>query len=225
MDVEVNPEEALAEGRTASEDVPTNGDQPDQPEAKKEEEVDVLDILKPKVSPKEWEVGPPDKEGERRKYVQAPLSFFAKMEFFSLVGEVIDKALSGDDALRIGSLFEGPQIDASGVFAVSDFSNAEMFFQAVGKLLVYAPDFLEKSYCIWLGVPEIERPWAIAAMREPVDRGGLSDKDGVEIVEIFIDQNWEAIERFFREEIGSLRSRIQARSRQDQDDESPPSRP
>ena len=52
-----------------------------------------------RLSREQWTIG----QGEfERTYVQRPLSFIAKMQWFSLVGEVLDKAMSGDNALTVG---------------------------------------------------------------------------------------------------------------------------
>lgn len=180
---------------------------------------DVIDTIEPKAEPKSWTLKQIDDKGkvvEDRTYVQRPLSFFAKMQWFSLVGEVIDKSISGDDGLRLSSLFELP--GGGRTMSASDFRDADTFVQGVGKILVHAPDFLEKSYCIWLNVPDYEREWAKAVMAEPKDNGGLSDDDGLEIIEIFIDQNWESLESFFREKIASLRDRIQSHRKEESDE-------
>lgn len=197
---DVDPKEALAEGKQ----VP--GKQVDTPPGKPRQEGDVIDTLVPRVDPRTWSLSDGTQD---REYIQRPLSFFGKMQFFSLVGEVIDKAVSGDEGLRISSLFEAPG-GRDGFLSAADFRDADTFVQGVGKLLTYAPDFLEKSYCIWLGVPDHERKWAISVMRQPKDQGGFSDEEGIEIIEIFIDQNWESLEDFFRNKIVTLRDRVQS---------------
>jgi hypothetical protein len=181
-------------------------------------------VISPKAEPKTWAFHSGKEENNtliEREYIQRPLSYFGKMQFFSLVGEVIDKAMAGENGLRISSLFEMPGGGAT--LSSNDFRDAETFLQAVGKLLVYAPDFLQKSYCIWLNIPEHERDWAMAVMEQPPEEGGLSDDQGIEIIEIFIDQNWEALEGFFRDKIGQVRDRIQARRQEAS--ESRPSKP
>ena len=194
-----------SDGGSASSSVPATVDQD------ADETQDVIDTIQPKAEPKSWTLREYNEKGEvttERTYVQRPLNFFGKMNFFSLAGEVIDKSLSGDDGLRLSALFEMPGDGRT--MSASDFRDADTFVQGVGKILTYAPDFLEKSYVIWLGVPDYEVEWAKAVMKQPADRGGLSDDDGVEIIEVFIDQNWESLETFFREKIGSLRDRIQS---------------
>lgn len=177
------------------------------PKADAEEE-DILDILIPKAEPKTWVIGKGDYE---RTYIQKPLSFIAKMQWFSLVGDVLDKALSGPDGMSLGNLFSAP---GGGSLAPSDFREADTFVQAVGKLLAVAPDFLVNSYCIWLNVPDYERPVVAEIMMLPADEGGLSDEQGIEIIEVFIDQNYEALDTFFREFLGRLQKRVQQRAQE-----------
>lgn len=192
------------EEKAADPVTPSDNGTPKQ-EAAEEEEEDVLDILQPKAEPKTWVIGTGDYE---RTYVQKPLSFIAKMQWFSLVGEVLDRALSGPDGMRLGNLFSGP---GGQEFAPQDFREADTFVQAVGKLLAVAPDFLVNSYCIWLNVPDYERGVVAEIMQLPADEGGLSDEQGMEIIEVFIDQNYEALDSFFRESLGKLQRRVQAR--------------
>ncbi len=206
--VEANPPEA----ELGAESMAANIDQAPNPKgasngATANENEDVVDVLVPKKEPKTWTVGP---EGAQRQYVQRPLGFLAKMQWFSLVGEVLDKALSGEQGISLNNLFSAPDT-RSGSLGIQDFANADTFVQAVGKLLVYAPDFLEKSYCIWLSVPDYERDLVKELMALPPEQGGLTDDDGIEIIETFIDQNYEALDSFFREKLGILRRRVQDR--------------
>lgn len=182
---------------------------------KVEEEDDPIEIIQPKAEPKTWTFK--DQSGGTASYVQTGLSYFGKMQWFSLVGEVVDKALSGDDKVEISSLFDG------GLSGVSDLRELDTFLQAASKLLVYAPDFLVKSYCIWLNIPDHERPWARIAMSQNPAEGGLTDDQGIEIIEIFIDQNWEAIDTFFRDKLPLVLDR--ARSRRLETEESRRSKP
>jgi hypothetical protein len=186
-------------------------DQTDAPAARtqQQEKEDIVDLLVPKAEVKEWTIGKGD---YARKYVQRPLSFIGKMQWFSLVGEVLDKAMSGDDRLSVNSLLSAPQ-GRDGSLSVADFRDADTFVQAIGKLLVHAPDFLLKSYCIWLSVPDFERDVAMRIMALPPEDGGLTDDQGMEIIERFIDQNYEALDSFFREKIGQLQRRVQARAK------------
>ena len=170
-----------------------------------EDEVDVLDVLVPKKDPKVWTIGIGEYE---RTYIQRKLSFIAKMQWFSLVGEVLDKALSGPNKMSMNSLLTGAPSPRTGTLSVADFTDADTFVQALGKLLSHAPDFLLDSYAIWLGVPASEKELAKQIFALPEEDGGLSDDQGMEIIEVFIDQNYDALDDFFRRRIAELRRRV-----------------
>lgn len=187
--------------------------EPEEPKQPEKTPQEILADLGLKHEPKQRVII--DLQDNKREYIQKPLSFVGKIQFLSYVGEVLDKAMSGANKLSLGSLFDVPV--RGEVLTAQDFSDAETFVQAVGKLLVYAPDFLAKSYCIWLRIPEYERDWAIAAMEE-----NLSDEDGFDIIETFIDQNWETLQGFFSERLPSLSKRLQARYRASQSEQSKP---
>ena len=204
-ETEISFDQAKAEdGDTAPEGQPLV----DPTEPPQEPAEDVIDILKPKAEPHTWTIGVGDYE---RTYIQRPLSFFAKMQWFSLVGEVLDKALSGEHKMSMNSLLSTP--GRGGALSIADFRDADTFMQAIGKLLSYAPDFMLDSYVIWLGVPGQERESAKLIMAFPEEDGGLSDETGVEIIEVFIDQNYDALDDFFRKRIGDLRARVEQRQK------------
>lgn len=169
-----------------------------------EEERDVLDTIVPKKEPRTWEIGPED---FRRTYVQKPLSFIAKMQWFSLVGEVLDKALSGPEGMSLNSLFSTPT--RTGELRMQDFRDADTFVQAIGKLLAAAPEFLVDSYIIWLNVPDYDHEVMRTIMKLPPDEGGITDDQGIEIIEVFLDQNYEALADFFTQRISQLQKRVQ----------------
>lgn len=171
---------------------------------------EVIDTLQPMAAPHLWVIGQGDL---KREYVQRQLSFIGKMQWFALVGEVLDRALSGPNGMSLNSFFNAPQARANAGLTMEDFRDADTFVQAVGKLLSVAPDFLMKSYCIWLAVPDYEWDLAITLMKMPEEEGGLSDDDGLKIIEIFIDQNYEALHSFFTKRLSKLQKRVQARMR------------
>jgi hypothetical protein len=129
-------------------------------------------------------------------YVQKPLSFFQKLEVFSVLGGALDKAMSGPDGLTIGQLFDGPSSMGSDLSA-QNFRDADTFIKAIVKLVQYAPDLLADLYLVILGVPRGERYFVKEMMELPEDQGGLSDEDGLGILETFVDQNWDVMVDFF----------------------------
>lgn len=164
-----------------------------------EEKEDVLHAIVPNDEPKEVVL---TLDGADRTYVQAPLKYFRKMEFFGLVGRTIDEAMSGEDGLTVNSIFGANTPTSVGELAASDFGDLDSFLALVAKIANYAPDFLKDCYVIWLDVPKRERVWA----REALDN--LEDEAGLAIIETFIDQNWDSIERFFTERIRSVANRV-----------------
>lgn len=188
--------------------------EPDPREEESREEVngpedeDVVDILVPKANSVQWTFG----ANGQFTFTQRPLSFIAKMQWFSLVGDVLDKALSGENAMSINNLLSTP--GRPGELSMSDFRDADTFVQAIAKLLAVAPDFLVRSYCIWLDVPDWQRDLAGEAMARTPDLGGLTDEQGIEIIEVFIDQNYEALDSFFRVRLLGLSTRVQQRAAQ-----------
>jgi hypothetical protein len=169
-----------------------------------EEAQETIEKIEPKAAPREQTLRLGDDE---KTYTQRPLNFFGKMKFFACLGGALDKAMTGEGALTLSHLFSAAS-GPSSLGSPSAFKEADLFVQAIAKLMVYAPNLLKDLYVIWLGIPQGEVPWAIAAMDQPADMGGLSDEDGLAIVETFLDQNGDAIESFFVDKIRPLVERV-----------------
>lgn len=151
-------------------------------------------------------------------YAQRPLSFFGKMELFSLLGATVNEAMKKGD-ISIADLLESPSGNISNI-STNELKEADTFIRAVAKLVEFAPDFLKDLYCLALSVPKGERDYVKELMELPEDEGGLNDNDGMEILDTFIEQNWEAMFDFFGNKIVPL---IQKISNKAQD--SAPSKP
>lgn len=180
-----------------------------------------LEVLEPLAEPRRWVIGkPPEKGGtedEYSIYVQRPLEYMSRLRFFSLVTKTVAEAIKAGGVISIGGndLFGGSgnvrqriqQIQAS------DFSDVSSFMGLAMQLIAYTPDFLLECYCLWLGVPAGEKAWAKMVMDQPKDwdnnKWGLSQKEHLEIVEVFIDQNYEDIRDFFAVELPRLGRRVQ----------------
>jgi hypothetical protein len=145
--------------------------------------------------------------------VQKPLSFFQKMEVFSVLGNALDRAMSGPDGLRIGDLFDGPE-----ELSVSNFSEGDTFFKAIFKLVAYAPEILLDLYTVLLGVPRGSREYI-----KPVLESELPDEDGIAILNTFIDQNWDVMVDFFTVQIRPLIEKVSSKVQESQP--SKPSKP
>lgn len=158
-------------------------------------EPDVIDVLEPKIQNYVVTL-PKSEDGEELIFVQKPLSFFGKMEFFSVLGGAVDKALN--EGLSIGDLFDTPTEKN-----VDSFREADLFVKAVLKLVKDAPDLLLNLYSVILAVPRTQREYVQYRMEE-----SLSDEDGVAILEHFVDQNWDVMADFFKGKIMPLTSKI-----------------
>lgn len=198
--IDVDPSEALFEAKENPD--AANSTPQEQPEVD-----DVVDILVPKVEPKEWKIGPDDMP---LVYIQRPLSFIQKMQWFSLVGDVLDKSMSGEDGISVNEILTAPGDPRTGL-SMDDFRDADTFVRAVGKLIVHAPEFLLDSYCVWLAVPTHQRGLVKEVMAMHESEGGLSDDQGLEIIEVFIDQNFDALADFFGGKIATLQRRVAQR--------------
>lgn len=161
-------------------------------------------------SSKKWVIGP---EAMQREYLQRELSVVGKVQWFALVGDILEKALSGNKAISLNSLLSPPEIKP-GQPVMQQFVDADTFVHAAGKLLVYSPDFLQESVCIWLGVPDYERDLVKDMLAMSPTDGGLSDDDFETMFNHFIDQNYMSIERFFRVRFPRLQKRLQVRRRE-----------
>jgi hypothetical protein len=165
---------------------------------------DSTEILEPSAQLRTIHLGV---EPNVKTYVQKPLSFFGKMEIFSVLGGALDKAMSGDDGLSLNELLNGPG-ELGGSVTAENFRDADTFVKAIGKLLQYAPDLFLDLYVVILAVPRGEREVVKEQMRHNEEDGGLSDDDGFGILETFIDQNWDVMADFFGARIQPLIEKV-----------------
>lgn len=173
--------------------------------AKKTTEVeDTTDVLVPRVANRTVVVGV---EPQVYTFNQKPLSFFGKLEVFSVIGGALDKAMSGPDGLTIGALLDGPS-PVSGELTETNFKDADTFVRAIAKLVQYAPDVFSDLYLVILNVPRGDRDAVRQIISLPEDEGGLSDEDGAGILETFIDQNWEVMVDFFKSRVIPLFNKV-----------------
>jgi hypothetical protein len=120
--------------------------------------------------------------------------------------------LGMDDIFGAGG---GSLIERGRRLSTQDFADASQFFALAMELVGYNADFLGEFYAIVLEVPYGERPWFKDVIEQPYrpsdDKWGLSEDSGVQMIEIFIDQNYEDIRRFFVEKLPRIAQRAQQR--------------
>lgn len=202
-----------------------------------EQHEEALEILEPLAEPRRWIIGkPPEKGGtedEYSIYVQKPLSYFPRMRFFGLVTKTIAEAIKagGTIDLDFSSSGDGNLRQRAYRIMEQSFDDAGSFVTMALQLIAYSPSFMLECYCLWLDVPAAERYWAKEVMQQPHDpdrnKWGLTDEQGLEMIEVFIDQNYEDIRAFFAERLPRIVRRVQQqeRARLARASESAPSKP
>jgi hypothetical protein len=161
-------------------------------------EPEAIDVLESPAQNYEV-VLPESEEGPELTLSQKPLSFFGKMELFSVLGGAVDKALN--EGLSISDLFDVPE-DRN----AESFQEADLFVKAVLKLVKDAPDLLLNLYNVILAVPRGQRDYISSRLEADLD-----DEQGIAILEHFVDQNWDVMKDFFKEKIMPLTSKIGAK--------------
>lgn len=190
----------------------------------REETEEALDILESKIDPHRWVIGKPPENGgtedEFSIYYQRPLGYMARMRFFALVSNTIADAIKSGGSINFGGsdIFgqSGGSIrQRAAQLSTEDFADAASFMALAMQLISYAPEFLMDCYIIWLDVPPAERQWAKLVMEQSRDpernKWGLTEDDGLEMIEIFIDQNYDDIRDFFGVKLPRLVQRVRER--------------
>jgi hypothetical protein len=172
-----------------------------EPEAKV---VDPTEVIVPSVATRVQQIG---KDNYSFTFNQRPLSFFGKLDFFSVLGRALDRAMAGPTGISVADLLDVPDRPEGGV-SKEDLKDADTFIRGISKLISYAPDIVGDLYCTILDVPRGERDVVKEIMALQADAGGLSDEDGTEILNVFFDQNWEVLRDFFTERIVPLLEKV-----------------
>jgi hypothetical protein len=151
------------------------------------ETIDVVETLEPSAQVYTVELGD-------NTYIQSPLTFFRKIELFSVLADAIDKALS-EGAIISEFLDEIPG-------STSDLKEADVFVKAIVKIVRFAPDILSDIFCISLNVKKNERK----ELKEQLEE--LDDEQAMDILNHFIDQNWDAMMDFFSKQVSPLVAKV-----------------
>lgn len=209
---------------TAVEEAPTpapaEAEQEVKPDPLEKEAEDVMEAIMPSAEPVERKLMHEDGEQVIAVYTQKPLSYFRKMQFFRLLAKGLKKAIDDGGPEVVADLFGGPLDRSIGGLSQADFDDAGQFMNFVLSIVEQAPDIIEDAYVIWLAVPPGQREWAKAAMRGDLEGvEPLSDEEGVDILKVFIAQNWSAMQAFFKvhaKEVTEVAKNEQRRISQDE---------
>ena len=147
-------------------------------------------------------------------YTQKPLTFFGKVELFSVLAEAIERALS--EGITLGEILD--DIPDSANLSSSNFREADVFVKALAKILRVAPDLLTDIFAISLGVKRNARRDFYEALED------IEDEQAVRILDHFIDQNWDAVMDFFKEQVRPLITNVSAKLQPSESTSSKPSK-
>jgi hypothetical protein len=191
-----------------------------QPEAKAEPTPDEIEaekraeeskVILPDDNPRTWTIG-------QNQYVQRQLSFVRRLEFFAVVARALKSSLDQGGIGLLSDLLGGGSIaQRASQLTSSDLGEAMEFVQMAASLVEYAPHLITDCFCVWLNVPDIQRGWVKAAWAGDLEEDGiqaLTDDEAKEMIELFIVQNWEAIQTFFT---GHVREIIEVAKKQRED--------
>jgi hypothetical protein len=146
---------------------------------------------------------------------QKPLSFFGKIELFSVLGAAVEKALS--EGTTIAELLDVPDKKPDEISGEA-LKEADVFIKALARAVQFAPDLFEEIYCIALRVPRGQRDYIKELLREEDDEKMMG------VANTFVNQNWQAMMDFFSEQISPLIANISERL-QSESTSSKPSNP
>lgn len=179
---------------------------------------DPSEIIEPNVAERVVAIGP---EGAQLLFNQKPLSFFGKLDFFAVLGKALDTAMAGEGGISLAEMFDELPDDPAQLRA-QDLKDQNTFVRGLAKIVAYAPEMLADVYCVILAVPKGRRDLVKQLMAAPESEGGLSDEDGIGILNTFIDQNWEVLVDFFKGPARELAQKIGgkvAEQKKEQEDE------
>lgn len=160
-----------------------------------------------------------------RNYLQAPIQFFPKTELYGILGRAVKIVLEADTGVDVKTLMDmtnprkvmdqlaarlpGAEDAPSVEPTVDQEMDAMKIMAAFAEVVSIAPGLLKEAYCVVLNVPTGHREWAIDHALN-----NMTDEEGFDILETFIDQSWEALEGFFTKWLPQAAQRtIQARER------------
>ena len=153
-----------------------------------EVETDVMEVLEPSVPDYEEEIG-------GHTFIQRPLSFFGKIELFSVMAEAMEKALA--EGFSLGELLDELPSSASSLNA-KEISETDVLVKSLANVIKVAPELLEDIFAISFRIKRSQRE----EFKELIEE--VSDEQALRILNNFINQNWDAIRDFFSKQ-GALK--------------------
>lgn len=141
-------------------------------------------------------------DGEERTFIQSELSFFSKIKFFRLLSGTLRLATQ-EEGGQGGGVADLLQEAFVGAQQLGNQEIANVFLDAILRLVELAPDFLEETYLLAFNVKPEQTLWVAQALQN------IDDEEGVDILDTFVAQNGKAISDFFSKRLGKLSKRVQ----------------
>ena len=192
--------------------------------------VEFDDVVK-NVEPRVWQVegdvllrvgGQDTLEHRSYEYVQEPLSYNGIVQFTGLLSRKVQEVMSGENGVSLANIIEiasyfapgedgeSPNVqEILGKALAEGATGLDTFVKGFLQLVAYVPDVLDEAQCIWLRVPFRDRMIVREIWSKPPGKGGLTRKEGTEMFNVFIAQNYEELEGFLLEEIRKIWAQIQ----------------
>jgi hypothetical protein len=188
------------------------GGEDDKPQQRTESPEEFVETFQPRYEAAEITITDHrDPRKSSRTYVQRPLSFIAKADLYRVLGTAVEKAAEGQDMRSLLSSM-GLAVGAGPGATMDELGELPVLLQAGAKLVQYSPELFQEIFVIALDVPMDERVWAKAVIRRSPDEGGWDDDQAIEVIERFMDQNFETIREFFMGKLRALAARARART-------------
>jgi len=185
-----------------------------------------LEKLAPKTGAVRRMIGkPPEmggKENEYAIYIQEKLPWMPRQKFLSLVSRTMSTAVKSTGG-EIGGMDEiinsdsGSLLERGRKFMARDINDAAGFMSLIFELIGYAPQFMTDAYMLWLNVPSRDYDFAKAYFESPwnpeASKWGLKDEEHEDIINTFIDQNYDEIRKYFLETLPGIVKRVSLHER------------
>lgn len=187
------------------------------------EAIETLDPPAPRVSVRVRD----DKLGFDQTYNVGVVSYFVKLELVGMLGGIVNEALTSEGGFSVAALLSSlnPDADASEAddmqAMLSQFSDPDVFIQGIVKLVSLAPDRMDDLYCVFMGIPKPERVIAKMIFTRPESDGGLSDDQGIAVLDAFIDLNGDVLRDFFVRKMAALFQKARTTAGRDEQSSTP----
>jgi hypothetical protein len=185
-----------------------------------------LAVFESLSEPHKWVIGKPKdlggEEDEYEIYMQRALSHVQRSKFIGLVMRTIARAIKegGGVELPFGDALDpeaGSLQQRARMVMQQDITDVTSFVTVMFTLASYAEDFITDCYIIILQIPVEDRKWFRKVIDQRWDpdneEWGITEKDTVNLLSRFFDQNYEEMRDFFVDGLGSMFRKMAAKEK------------